>query len=192
MRRLRSKQQQLLLSLLSIVVIAAFLWRYSDTDNGKQLIGAPKSGPRAEFFIENAVSSHFDDQGFLSQELSSDSLVQFSTIKIAQLSHPKLKLYQQQQQQPAWQLTAERGTIISNGERVELTKDVQLQSADNTHQLNTEALTIYPETKQLDSDQALTLHTPEGVTTAIGLAADLNQEHISLKQSVKGLYHATH
>lgn len=190
MKRFRSKQQQLLLSLLSIVVIAAFLWRYSDTDSGKQLMGAPKSGPRAEFFIEHAVSAHFDDQGFLSQELTSDTLVQFSTTKIAQLSHPQLKLYQQQQ--PAWQLTAEQGTIINNGERVELTNNVQLQSADNTHQLNTEALTIYPETKQLDNDQALTLNTPEGVTTAIGLAADLNQEHISLKQSVKGLYHATH
>lgn len=190
MKLLRRKQRSFLISSIALVLLIGFLWVYIDKDTTPSLVKV-KSSKEPDFFMRNMRTLNYDQTGQLEQTLTANKLDSYSKGKRSNLQNPAIDLYHQQTE-PTWQITAKSGIVRNQGNRVDLNKNVVIHNTDNSYQLNTEALTVYPEKNIAENNKLTTILSPQGTTTAQGIKTDLNQEHTILKNNVTGQYNAQH
>lgn len=189
MKLLRRKQKNFLYSVISLVVLLAFLWIYTETGTTPNLQKTQQKNNEPDFFVINMQTKNFDINGEISETVNSKKALSFAKGKRNELKDPIIHLYDQQQQ--TWQITAKKGTVYKNGSKVDLKNNVVIVSQNNENRLTTKALTMYPDDNIAENNLPVTITSPQGVTTAVGMKADLNKQHTLLKKQVKGTYHAT-
>ena len=65
------------------------------------------------------------------------------------------------------------------------------QKADNIkNELRTDRLVLFPNKHVAETESLVTITTPRGKITGIGMQADLNSEQFKLLSNVKGVHHA--
>lgn len=192
MKLLRRKNSNILISGIALVLLIAFLWSYNETGSTPNFKKTTKNPTEPDFFIIQTSSQSYDKQGLLNTSISSPELEHYPINDRTHLKEPVIKLYKKQQQ--TWQITANSGIVHQGGEQVNLKENVIIRSGDangvHEYLLTTNALKILPDKKLIENNRPVKLITPQGSTTAIGLKADLNKEHLLLKKRVRGLYHA--
>jgi len=191
---MRKKNSNRLMSGIALALLLGFLWIYSDTGTPPTISSDNKKLKEPEFFIHNVYNLSFNEQGMLTQTLTAKKLQHFSTGKrkknqYTELKEPVINLYKDNHHK--WQISSKTGTVKNEGKQIDLKNSVIISSSDQLYKLTTSALRIYPAKNIAENNKAVTITSPQGVTTSIGIRTDLNTEHTILKKNVQGTYHVT-
>ncbi|UZJ44820.1 LPS export ABC transporter periplasmic protein LptC [Marinimicrobium sp. C6131] len=89
-----------------------------------------------------------------------------------------------------WQLTARLGRSDATGETLVFTGDVRAwqQNANGITDITTPELQVEPNRQFAQTDKAVTMRSPQGRHDAVGMRADLAEDHIELLSEVRGTY----
>ncbi|GAB4291787.1 MAG: hypothetical protein Kow0083_04790 [Methylophaga sp.] len=91
--------------------------------------------------------------------------------------------------QDTWIVSSEHGHTQGKAETILLTGNVIISNKDNpAFKMRTEKLTLNTQDSTAYTDEPVTIHSPHGVTDAVGLHAALDDETINLHSRVKGQY----
>lgn len=185
-----------ILPLAIALLVAAYLY-FVDNPSSRLYEQADKdAGQQAPaFFITDFVSDEFDASGQLRQRLSGERAEHYqptgktSNKDYTLIQAPRAEIFQQQGQ--PWQLSARLANADAQGDRIELTGDVRLWQEHPQRgrtELRTEKLIYFNKQARAETDAPVTIHSPNGNTTAIGLSADLRAETLTLQQRVRGTH----
>ena len=177
-----------LLLLFGCVVIAFLL---TDTDDA---IDEPSTevlfSEVPDLYMEDAIITQYQGDGTLKYELVSTRIRHFEDRNLTRLDTPDLQMHQTDN--PPWSARADEGEIKyqatsedTQEEVVYLRHNVFLEQARGERfiSMSSEDLTIYPERRYAETDQAVMIDTNAGRTKAVGLAADLERSVLHLASS---------
>lgn len=182
-----------LLILLLIVSAAIALWESPPkmlspaiTDSG------PQTFPVA--FANNSTTRQFGEQGQLKYQFQAERVDYFqpeksSVDEYALAQKPYIILYNADA--PPWYIRADNGHSDANGDTVTLTDNVvvwQIDALNKRTELTTEKLVVFPEREYAQTDKAVKIVAPEGVTTAVGMKAFFNQDRLQLLSNVRSIH----
>lgn len=141
-----------------------------------------------DFFMENNRIRMLNAQGTPAYELTSARATHQSSDDATVMEQPRLLFYRGADAQP-WLLQADHGVVTENGDRVELTQNVLLQSQEpgqTSRRMTTEALTLFPARDYAETAQSVRIEDANNVTTALGMQVYLNDGRLELLSTVRG------
>lgn len=147
------------------------------------------------FFITNFVSKQYDKSGKLSQHIIGTRADHYQPKGKA--SDKDFTLIQALEAQifidegKPWHLTADQGRATEAGAKVELIGNVRLWQIDPIRgktELLTDRMTYFTKRQVADTEQPVKIITPTGVTTAVGLTANMKTQKLVLKHKVRGTH----
>ncbi|OOV86484.1 LPS export ABC transporter periplasmic protein LptC [Oceanospirillum linum] len=159
----------------------------------------PDAPSEPDYYTVNSTFLEYNADGVLSRSLRSERLLHYPDIEETALVNPEIISYGSTGM-PQWQAMANSGLVEGDGSHFQLNQNVIVWqiSAENLSdatieapvdmQLSTEQLNIDMDKNQVTTDKAIKIITQEGMTSAIGLFADLTTNQITLKNQVKSLY----
>ena len=144
-----------------------------------------------DFFVENARTRQFQIDGLLRYELTTERLEHIKSSDVTLLTQPDLLLYKNGEL--PWHVRSERGEVSPQGTQVELIDAVRTERTDARGRqtiLTTSRLSVFPEREYAETEQAVRIETVNGVTTANGMQAFLNDGRLLLLSNVRGQHEA--
>ncbi|MBB3169152.1 LPS export ABC transporter periplasmic protein LptC [Simiduia aestuariiviva] len=147
------------------------------------------------FFMTDFVSSQYDENGRLSQQLRGLRADHFqpkgkaSAKDYTLVQQLKADIYNPDQ--APWHIVADKGRATHRGDRIELTGNVHLFQKDpvkGVTELFTNKLIYFTKRQVAQTNAPVKIVTPQGVTTAKGLKANIKTEQFTLTKKVKGIY----
>jgi lipopolysaccharide export system protein LptC len=181
-----SIRQALMLLPIAGLLIALGYWNIRP-----ESFDAPRTadGPETsiDFFVINPHAKQFKADGSLNYQMKADKLEHIKASDITLLNQPDLLLYRQDG--APWHVQSQRGEVAPAGKQVELIDDVSVQRTDNKNRqtrLTTSRLTVFPDKEYAETRQAVKIEAANGVTTATGMKAYLNEGRMSLLSTVRG------
>lgn len=185
-RKFRSRLLNSIIGIVTAAMILLFLRNYSDTRSLPTLGSESELQVHSNYFLNNTTIREFNPQGVMTFTLTSREIEENPGDNSADIHRPELNLFRNGRLQ--WTISAELGTISDDGERLDLKRQVVVQSDDRDTVLTTPELTFFPDRKLAQTDSPVTLQTPYGMTHAIGLRAEMNDNRVELLQQVRGQY----
>lgn len=185
-----------LLILLLIVSAAIALWESPPTMLKKpEETGEAKSFPVA--YMESASSKKFSETGRLKYtfEASRVNYFEFEQERknYAQATRPAITMFSEDGL--PWHIKADHGHSDSKGTTITFTGNVivwQVDSQQARTELQTEKLVVMPEREFAETDRAVKIIAPSGVTTAVGMKAIFNQDRLLLLSQVESTIRSHH
>jgi LPS export ABC transporter protein LptC len=143
--------------------------------------------------VMNPLLDTFDSTGKKTRQLHGEKLDYFDTDKRSIISNPQIRFEQRSDNQPPtpWLLSAETATIYQSSNRVDLQGHVQLLSdatPGGRTEFLTEQLSVDTARQFAETDKAVTIRARNSEAKAIGLKADLANEHFLLPSRVKEIH----
>lgn len=181
-----------------IVAVIVLIYLFTVETPSTRLFEEPSEKAVQEapaFFMSDFVSSHFNEQGELAQRLTGTRADHYQpTGKASEKDYTvvldfKADIYNSGQ--APWHIVAHKGHATHKGERIELTGQVHLYQNDpikGTTELFTEKLIYFTKRQIAETDTPVKIVSPQGVTTASKLNANLKTEIFTLTNKVKGIY----
>lgn len=176
---------------LAIVVVLIFLVTWEGLESPPRESFPRELDEEPDFYMEGAEISQFDHLGELRYRMRADRVSHYTARNITELVAPHLILFEDPS---PWEVSSVAGTIhhevgaeTGSREVVELVDDVKLErrsSESDFIEVTTSALTLYPDRKYAETDQAVMIETHTGRTTAHGLRADLQTGQLTLYSGV--------
>lgn len=148
---------------------------------------AAQSEDSIDFYVENARSVQFQADGRLHYRLRADYLEHIQHSDITLLTRPDLHLYRGSEL--PWRVQSERGEVSPGGSEVELIEKVRVARTDAKGRptiLTTSRLTVFPEREYAETRQPVRIEAANGITTATGMQAYLNESRMLLQSNVRG------
>ena len=185
-----------LLIVVSLACLAFLLW-YSPP---KDIINITEQEPTVKYFpsafLTQTSTKQFTDKGTLDYQLDASEIRFYepehspTKAELVEYDSPELQLFDENNQ-PIWILKAIKGKSDSEGKEIELIGDVIIQhinkDLDKT-ELSTESIRLDTVEKFAETDKPVIIRDKAGITQAIGLKANFNQQRIELLNQVKGKY----
>jgi lipopolysaccharide export system protein LptC len=174
------------LIIIALVFAAIGYWNISP----ERFLDQPQAvqpPPSVDFFIENARSRQFQADGSLRYELTAERLEHLRDSDISLLSQPDLLIHRLNEQ--PWRVRSLRGEVAPQGSQVELIDAVRIEQTTPQNRftrLTTSRLTIFPEREYAETAQPVRIENPDGVTTATGMQAYVNEGRVLLLSNVRG------
>ena len=140
-----------------------------------------------DFFVVNPRTQQFEEDGSLSYRITATKLEHLKETDITLLELPDLLLYRADE--APWHVQSKLGEVSPAGERVELIDDVKLQRTDAKNRktlLTSSRMTVFPDKEYAETTQAVRIEAANGVTTANGMKAYLNEGRMLLLSNVRG------
>ncbi len=144
-----------------------------------------------DFFVVNPHTQQFKQDGSLNYRMKADKLEHIKATDITLMNQPDLLLYRKNE--PPWHVQSNRGEVAPEGKQVELIDDVRVQRTDIKNRqtlLTTSRLTVFPDKEYAETSQAVKIDAANGVTTATGMKAYLNEGRMLLLSNVRGQHEA--
>lgn len=148
---------------------------------------APASDSAIDFYAENARSVQFQADGKLHYRLTATRIEHLRSSDTTLLSQPDLLLYRGSEY--PWHVQSSRGEVSPGGTRVELIDAVRVARTDAKGRptiLTTSRLSVFPEREYAETAQPVRIEAANGVTSATGMQAYLNESRMLLKSNVRG------
>lgn len=145
------------------------------------------AGDTIDFYVENARSVQFQADGSVHYRLNAEHLEHVQSSDVTLLTRPDLHLYRGSDY--PWRVQSARGEVSPGGVQVELIDDVRVARTDAKGRptvLTTSRLSVFPEREYAETDQPVRIEAANGVTTASGLQAYLDESRMLLKSNVRG------
>jgi len=140
-----------------------------------------------DFYVVNARTVQYQADGKLHYEMTASKVEHVMATDITLLTSPDMDLYRGTAY--PWKVSSERGEVAPQGTEVELIDKVRVERTDAKGRptiLTTSRLTVFPEKEYAQTQQAVRIDAANGVTTAQGMKAYLNDGRMLLQSNVRG------
>ncbi len=174
---------------IGVGLIVLVTWESLDSLPPQSFPRAPEEEP--DFYMEGADISQFDELGQLRYRMRAERVAHYAARNVTELAAPHLILFEEQR--TPWEVSSIGGTIhhevgeSGSREVVELVDEVKLERhapEGDFIEVTTNALTLYPERKYAETEEAVIIESHTGRTTAQGLSADLEAGQLTLYSGV--------
>lgn len=148
---------------------------------------APATDTAIDFYVENARTVQFQPDGKLHYRLTAERVEHLRSNDTTLLSQPDLLLHRGSDY--PWHVQSARGEVSPGGTQVELIDAVRVERTDAKGRptiLTTSRLSVFPEREYAQTDLPVRIEAANGVTTATGMQAYLNESRMLLKSNVRG------
>ena len=176
----------LILAPIAALLIALGYWNIRPESFMDRTPGAVNANA-IDFYVENGKSTQYQADGKLHYELTTKHLEHIKATDVTLLTQPDLQLYRGTAY--PWHVQSERGEVAPNGNQVELIDSVRVARTDAKGRptiLTTSRLTVFPDEEYAQTQQAVKIDAANGVTTAQGMKAYLNDGRMLLQSNVRG------
>ena len=175
----------LILALIAVVVAALGYWNLTpDTDRQAR---QNANDNVIDFYVVGARAVQFQDDGKLHYRMTADKLEHVKSTDITLIEKPKLDLYRGSEL--PWNVTSQRAEVSPGGIEVELIDDVRIARTDAKNRptiITSSRMTVIPDKEYAQTEQAVRIVAANGVTTAQGMKAYLNDGRMLLQSNVRG------
>jgi lipopolysaccharide export system protein LptC len=140
-----------------------------------------------DFFALNSRTRQFLPDGKLRYDLVSEKFEHLASTDVSLLTHPDLHLYRGIG--PPWRVRSERGEVSPNGTEVELIEQVRIERIDAKGKpiiLTSSRMTVWPDKNYAQTQQPVKIEAANGVTTATGMKAYMDEGRMHLLSNVRG------
>lgn len=180
----------LVVSMLLIGTLIAIYFAKSTTT--KNIIADDESVANDEdYFADNVQLVKYTKDGALYYEMQGVRITHNDTSDIALVTYPVMTLYADKNVR--WHVTANDGKLYNHQQAVDLTNEVVISKFEHNKEvpallLTTNSMTLHPESNTLTTRDAVTIKTDSTRTTATGMKANLDTNHIDLLNNVRSYY----
>ncbi len=177
---------RLTLATLAILLAAVGYWNVRP-ESFTSKSASDISNNDIDFYAIKAKSTQFQADGKLAHSITSDKLEHLKSSDITLLSNPDLLLYRGTEL--PWHVQSLRAEVAPEGSQVELIDSVRVARTDAKGRptiLTTSRLTVFPDKEYAQTEQAVRIEAANGVTTAQGMKAYLNDGRMLLQSNVRG------
>lgn len=178
-------------ALAALGALAAFTFWVLQVSAPREVRGREASHEPDYHFGQPRIT-RFGADGALELDLTAKSAVHYPDDDTVALEELRVDL--RAPDGAAWTLAAARGHAPMAGEVVSLEGGVRIArpagAAGGAIELTTDRVRVDTRAQRLDTDAPVTIVHGANRVTAVGLAADLARDHITLKSRVRGTYAA--
>ncbi len=183
---LRRLLNPVLFTLAALLLAAVGYWNINPDSFAER---PPSTGTQnaIDFYVMGAKTVQFQADGKLHYEMTAAKVEHVKASDITLLTLPDLNLYRGSEY--PWHVTSARGEVAPAGKEVELIDQVRVQRTDAKGRptiLTTSRLTVFPDQEYAQTQQAVRIDAANGVTTAQGMKAYLNDGRMLLLSNVRG------
>lgn len=143
-------------------------------------------------FMRGIRNVHYDSEGRLQYRLSALELTHYESVAepYSLILKPEIVINSAATENP-WTIVAERGTRLPRRQQVTLEQQVHASSLHPQYgpvEVLTENIVIDTARQFARTEKPVTMRSARGVTTAVGLEADIKAGRVELLSEVKGTY----
>jgi lipopolysaccharide export system protein LptC len=144
----------------------------------------PSDAPDA--YMENFVTIEMDGAGKPKRRIEADYMA-YHADETVELSNPRYVLYRAEGE--PWHVRSERGQVSADGTVVLLMGKVDIWRNDASGaralDIRTEHLKVLPESEYGETEEPVTIRTPAGTSTGVGMRAYLDETRFQLLSQVR-------
>jgi lipopolysaccharide export system protein LptC len=184
------RRKQSLFILLAVVGAGIYWFSTWDSERHPNLI---PSNVFPDFVIRDFTTHTYDEQGYLSYELSAEQLTHYEHSGEAFLLAPHFRV-SATENQSGWHATADQGIAYSKvdgGRRITLQNSVKLSSdgpPESAYYINTDILDLYPDIQVARTQSPVTIQQATHRLDSVGILANWGQGELSLQDKVQSRY----
>ena len=175
-----------LLACAALLVAALGYWNLSP-DGFNQQPQTAVADNAIDFYASNTYTVQYQADGKLHYELTADKVEHVKASDITLMTAPNMNLFRGSEL--PWKIRSERGEVSPGGVEVELIDKVRVERTDAKGRptiLTTSRLTVFPDKEYAQTQQAVRIDAANGVTTAQGMKAYLQDSRMHLLSNVRG------
>ena len=149
--------------------------------------------PKADSYMINIKKWDYGKTGAKVHSLIASEARHFSRGNRLELDKPNLVTLNLGSSSQPWRMNSEKGTILKGGKKAVFKGNVYAWQNINNHnknELRTNRLVVFPDKQTAETQSRVTITTPRGKTTGVGMEADLKNEQFKLLSKVKGVHSA--
>lgn len=179
-----------LFAFVALLVAALGYWNLSPDGFNEQSRHAGTDNA-IDFYATNTYTVQYQVDGKLHYELTADKVEHVKASDITLMTSPNMNLFRGTEL--PWKIRSERGEVSPGGVEVELIDKVRVERTDAKGRptiLTTSRLTVFPEKEYAQTQQAVRIDAANGVTTAQGMKAYMNDGRMLLLSNVRGQHEA--
>ena len=179
-----------LLACAALLVAALGYWNLSPEGFNQQTQTAAADNA-IDFYASNTYTVQYQADGKLHYELTADKVEHVKASDITLMTAPNMNLFRGSEL--PWKIRSERGEVSPGGVEVELIDKVRVERTDAKGRptiLTTSRLTVFPDKEYAQTQQAVRIDAANGVTTAQGMKAYMNDGRMLLLSNVRGQHEA--
>lgn len=189
-RKTKKIPQWVILVPVALIIAATGYWNIGN-DHPVNALGTLDEQRTIDFFSSNSLTTQLNQDGQLHYILTADYTEHIQQTDITLLTQPDLHLYQGTEY--PWLISGQRGEVSPGGKEVELFDEVRVEHHDEKQRpflLTTSQLTYIFNTDHAHTQADVQIDSEQGVTTATGMNAYLQQGLVQLLSKVRGRYDA--
>lgn len=179
-----------LLSVIAALLAAVGYWNISP-ESFLDRPAASVDESAIDYYAINAHSVQFLPDGKLQYEMTADKVEHMKVSEITLLTKPDLQMYRGTEF--PWHVQSERGEVNPDGSEVELIDSVRVARTDQKNRatiVTSSRMTVFPQKQFAQTQQAVRIEAGGGVSTGVGMKANLKDSRINLLSNVRGQYEA--
>lgn len=176
-----------ILFLIALLLVAVGYWNIRPESFMQQAPAAQGTESPIDFYVINSRTVQYQPDGKRSYELSAEKVEHVKASDVSLLTRPDLHSYRGSEL--PWHVTSDRGEVGPQGEEVELIDNVRIERNDAKGRptiVTTSRMTVFPEKDYAETRQPVRIVAANGVTTATGMKAYLNEGRMLLLSNVRG------
>ncbi|MCQ4323771.1 LPS export ABC transporter periplasmic protein LptC [Stutzerimonas stutzeri] len=175
------------LALIAALLVAIGYWNIRPESFMQQPATVSGEEPEIDFYAINSRTVQYQPDGKRHYEMTADKVEHLRASEVSLLTRPDLLAYRGTEL--PWHARSERGEVSADGSEVELIDQVRIERTDAKGRptiLTTSRLTVLPEKDYAETSQAVRIEAANGVTTATGMKAYLDDGRMHLLSNVRG------
>ncbi|WP_447589422.1 LPS export ABC transporter periplasmic protein LptC [Aquipseudomonas campi] len=140
-----------------------------------------------DFYVINASTRQFQEDGRIHYDMTADKLDHMKATDTTLVSKPDMQLYRGTEY--PWHIRSDRAEVAPEGKEVELIDAVRIARTDAKGRptvITSSRMTLFPNEEYAQTRQAVRIEAANGVTTAQGMKAYMNDSRILLLSNVRG------
>ncbi|MCQ4240058.1 LPS export ABC transporter periplasmic protein LptC [Stutzerimonas stutzeri] len=177
----------IILLLIALLLVAAGYWNIRPESFMQQPRTPSTEESPIDFYVINSRTIQYQPDGKRNYELTAEKLEHIKASDISLLTRPNLHSYRGAEL--PWHISSERGEVGPQGEEVELIDNVRIERTDAKGRptiITTSRMTVLPDKDYAETGQPVRIVAANGVTTATGMKAYLNESRMLLLSNVRG------
>lgn len=179
-----------LLSLSGVLLVLGATGYYWGMGHQQETLVGPDEKRRPDYVVTDIRSQETDAAGRILRRISAPVVRHYDKpLDEAEMDMPVITLYDKGQE--AWQVTAQRGTSLTQNNEVRLDGNVHAERRDPNAvavTLDTETLHVFPKEERLSSPAVVIIKSPQGRLSSRGIEANMKSGELLLNENVTGSY----
>lgn len=176
-----------ILLLIALLLVAIGYWNIRPESFMQEAPVSQGSQSPIDFYVTNSRTVQYQPDGKRNYELTTEKMEHVKASDVSLLTRPDLLSYRGSQL--PWHVTSERGEVGPKGEEVELIDNVKVERTDAKGRptvITSSRMTVLPEKDYAETHQPVRIVAANGVTTATGMKAYLDEGRVLLLSNVRG------